>query len=114
MPKERTQIKRLTTSAKAMEGFQAKGKLPAVEKPSSPLITYLESLTTNQRLALKHVRLVPRLGYQTMAKFSNAQLMLNYLKPRSYVLGRTPASSYQIKGFSTRVTSELFNACQKK
>jgi hypothetical protein len=97
-----------------MNDFQAKGKLPIVEQPSSPLITYLESLTTNQRLALKHVRIVPRLGYQTMAKFSNAQLLLNYLKPRTFVLGQTPASSYQIKGFTTRVTSELFNACQKK
>ena len=113
MSKESAQIKALIRSPKAMMDYQLRGKMPEAIRPSSPLITYLEKFSARERIEKKNVRLSPKLGYHSGAVFSNAQTMLMYLKPSEYLVGSWPAESARIKSFTTTITHELFDACQK-
>lgn len=112
MSKISTQIRHLMRSPKALVKFHSTGKLPNAVSPSSPLITYLESLSPRDRIKITNVRLSPKLGYQSNAQFASAQAMLNYLKPNAWIVGSWPAESCRIKGFTARITDELFNEVQ--
>ena len=114
MSKESTEMKHMMRSPKAMMNFRLRGKAPNAIKPSSPLITYLESIPPVKRVEPRVVRLSPKLGYQSCAQFTNLQMMLNYLKPSSWVVGVWPAESARLKAFNRRVTDEIFNEVQSK
>lgn len=114
MSKESTQIKHMMRSPKALAKFQLTGQMPKAVTPSSPLISYLDSLGPHRRVQITNVRLSPALGYQSNALFSNAQMMLNYLKPSAYMVGTWPANSVMIKSFNTKITDELFFSVQAK
>lgn len=113
MSQHTTQLKHLARSPKAMMDFQMRGKLPNAVRPDSPLIRYLESISPRERINITNIRLSPSLGYQSGAQFSNAQVMLNYLKPSAWVVGNYPAESYRIKAFSKQITKDLFQAAQR-
>lgn len=113
MSKESAQIKRMMRSPKAMMDYQVSGKMPDVVAPSSPLITYLESVSPRDRVRMTSVNLSPKLGYNSGMQFHNAQMMLNYLKPAPWMSGSWPAKSLQIGSFRTTITDELFKSEQK-
>ncbi len=114
MSKISQQMKHLSRSPKAMQDFELYGKLPHSVSPTSPLITYLESINPRDRIKLTNVCLSPSLGYASHARFSNAQMMLNYLKPSAWMVGNWPAETVRIKSFTTKITDELFNSVQSK
>lgn len=107
-----TQIKKIMRSPQHFMKFHMTGELPNVIEPKSPLITYLESIPPRDRLHLKNVRISPKLGYQSSARFQNAAQMLNYLKPSAHMDYTWPAESCRIKSFSKPITKELFDSCQ--
>lgn len=113
MSRETEQIKHMIRNPKAVMDYHMKGKLPNAIRPTSPLISYLESIAPRDRQNIKNVRLSPKLGYQSGAQFRNAEQMLRYLKPRDYVVGNWPAESVRIKAFNTKITEEIFNQAQK-
>ena len=114
MSKYNEQVKKMMRSPKDLMDFQMTGRLPNAVQPSSPLITFLESLTPRDRLQMVGVRLSPKLGYQSGAQFGNAEQMLRYLKPRPWVAGSWPAESCRIKSFRATITKSDFEAAQKK
>lgn len=112
MSKENEQLRALMRSPKKMMDYQLRRKMPEVRKPNSPLIRYLESIPMRERIELKHVRLSPKLGYNTGTSFQNAEMMLKWLKPRNWMSTSWPAESYRIKSFHEAITKELFNSAQ--
>ena len=113
MSKESTEIKYLMRNQKAMMNFQLHKKMPNATKPTSPLISYLESIPPRDRVNLKNVKLSPKLGYQSSLTFPNAQLMLNFLKPSQWMVNDWPAKQYQIKTFQKQITKEIFDSAQE-
>lgn len=112
MSKESTEMRHLMRNPKAFMDFKLYGKTPEAVKPSSPLITYLESIPPRERVRITNVKLSPKLGYQSGAAFSNAQQLLQYLKPSAYIVGSWPAESCRIKSFTTRITDDIFRNAQ--
>lgn len=112
MSKESAENKHLSRSPKAMMDFQVTGRRPNAVRPTSPLITYLESIPPHERARMQNVRLSPTLGYQSGMRFPNAEQMLRYLKPSQWVVGTWPAESYRIQGFRRPITDEMFQAAQ--
>lgn len=113
MSKQNVEMKHLMRSSKAMIDYQVSGKLPNAVCPTSPLIIYLESINARERQRIMNVRLSPSLGYQSGAQFSNAQMMLNYLKPSAWVVGTWPAEACRIKSFNKMISKDGFDAAQK-
>ncbi|TNC80805.1 MAG: hypothetical protein C9356_11825 [Oleiphilus sp.] len=112
MNKRNTQLKHLLRNPKAMSDYQLHGRLPKATRPDSPLIRYLESLSVRERIALRNVRLSPKLGYQSNTGFVNAERMLRYLKPNEWMTTPWPAESVRIKAFVGPVTDALFESVQ--
>jgi hypothetical protein len=101
MSKYSQQIKLISQNPKAYMNYLTQGKLPHLVKPSSPLITLLESLTPRMRQEIRGVRLHPELGYNTNIQFNTAEQLLRYLKPNEYIKPETsPAEQYRIKHFN--------------
>ena len=114
MSKESVQIKAMMRHPQTMIEFEQTGRLPNAVQPSSPLITFLESLPPRERLSIVNVRLHPSLGYSTSAQFANASQLLNYLKPKSWMTGSWPAESYRIRNFNKRIDRALFDSIQER
>lgn len=108
----RQQQKILSRNAKAQIKFLTSGRLPRVHVQSSPLIKYLESKSPRERSQMTNVRLHPKLGYNCVSSFPNAQAMLNYLKPPSSVNNDCPAAQRKFASFYHAITDELFNSVQ--
>jgi hypothetical protein len=113
MSREHEQIKHLLRSGKAHIDFVTRGKLPKAVKPESPLITYLELKSPQERLKMANVRLGRSLGYESGASFTDAAALLRYLKPRAWMVGAWPASSYKLVSFNKKITDAIFYAAQK-
>lgn len=114
MSKRSAEMAHLVRSPKAMMEYQMTGKTPSAVQPSSPLITFLSSLSPRERQQMTCVRLSPQLGYQTGAQFHTAEAMLRYLKPSEWVVGNWPAESFRIKQFNKTITREDFMAAQQR
>ena len=103
----------LIRSKNAMMKYKATGNLPKGIKPSSPLITYLESLPPRKRVQMHGVKLNPSLGYNTSQIFPNAQMLLLYLKPQAEMTKTWPADNQMIHNFNQKITDEIFEESQK-
>lgn len=97
----RKQMKYLATHPRAMSKYQTTGRSPRSVKPTSPLITLLESLPPRLRTQIRGVRLHPSVGYQCGHQFHTAEQMLRWLRPAREILENEswPAESYRIKQF---------------
>ncbi len=83
--------------------YQATGRLPVVNPPSSPLITLLQSLHPQERLRIASVAISPPMGYTGSRIFQNAQQALIW--PLSAGLPRNvPSQSWQDKRFRRPLT----------
>lgn len=83
------------------------GKLPRAEEVGSPLIKLLESIPARDRaLKWRGIRLSPKLGYLDAGIFANAAILLQWLKPKEYLVGSetTPAESRRLKQFNKSLT----------
>lgn len=100
------QMRQLATNPRAYMKFRATGELPRTVKPSSPLITLLESIPPRLRQEIRGVRLSPSLGYMTGKQFHNAAQLLKWLKPDNEMLEAQswPAESYRDKRFQKQLT----------
>ena len=74
----------------AMSRFLTTGALPSVAKPSSPLITLLESLSPRDRSRIVGLKVGPALGYNGSRQFHTAHQALSWLIPAN--LSTMPAS----------------------
>ena len=90
---------RLLSNPDAYARFQATGELPQGVTPISPLIALLEEITQRSRIRIRNIHLHPQLGYLSGARFSNAELLLRWLKPAAVMYGPWPAESARIKQF---------------
>lgn len=95
------QLRHIATNPEAYIRFQMTGKLPAVVRPASPLITLLEALTARERMAITGLKVNECLGYFNSRQFHTAEAALRWLKPASEMLESQswPAESYRIKRF---------------
>jgi hypothetical protein len=100
------QVNYLARHPHAMLEYRATGRVPRTVRPSSPLISLLESLPPGLRAQIRGVRLNPSLGYQCGHQFHTAEQLLRWLKPAHEMLeGETwPAESYRIKQFQRRLS----------
>ena len=114
MSKYDQQIKLMMRKPHLMLDFQMTGRLPEMIKLDSPLIRYLESLERSERDKLRHIRLHPKLGYNTSFVFNNYYQLMNWLKPSEYIHVSCPSESYRIKNFNTVITTEIFESVQSK
>lgn len=95
--------------------FRATGRLPTVEKVTSPLIRFLEAMPPRERLQWRQIGRLDTVGYATSFQFENAERLLRWLKPQEELIGNesTPAESFKIGQFQRPVTREMFAACCK-
>lgn len=102
------QMRHLMRRPQAFMRHQMTGQLPRMIRPSSPLITLLESLTPHQRLRYRGVRLSPALGYHTGHQFHNAEQLLRWMKPCDQMIEGEPwpAESFRDKRFAKTLTLE--------
>ncbi|MDA8663443.1 hypothetical protein N9L66_00585 [Porticoccaceae bacterium] len=112
MNKRAAQIKKLQRSGKALLDFQMTGRLPTVIEARSPLIDYLSSLSNMELSSLKHVRIGPSVGYNTVQSFSDGHQLLRFLRPDKFMPRTWPAESYRLKSFCTEVTRQMLVDCQ--
>lgn len=99
------QLHHIATSPHAYARFQMTGQLPATVRPTSPLITLLESLTPRERMAITGLKINEQLGYLNSRQFHTAEAALRWLKPASEMLESQswPAESHRIKRFTRKV-----------
>lgn len=110
------QMKYLARNPSALMKFEMTGRAPATVRPSSPLITLIESIPPRLQLEFKGVRVAPALGYQNGQQFHNLAQMLLWLKPRSKIVGNVswPAESCRIKSFNKQLKlADLRPFCAK-
>jgi len=102
------QAKWIATHPKAMMDFQARGKLPRMFRPESPLISLLDSIHPRDRACIRGVRLSPALGYQCGHQFHTAEQLYRWLKPQPEMIEGEPfpAESFRNKAFRKRLTLE--------
>lgn len=100
------QAKWIARHPKAQMEYRVSGKVPRIIYPNSPLIRLLESMGPRDRLAIRVVRLSPRLGYQTGQQFHTAEQLYRWLKPSSEMIEGEPfpAESFRIKSFLRPLT----------
>lgn len=100
------QIQHLARNPGAYLQFQTTGRLPATVRPSSPLISLLESIPPRLRLQIRGVHVGPNLGYLGGPQFHSAEQLLKWLKPAQEMLvcQSWPAESRRDKRFQRRLT----------
>ena len=92
-----------------MNRFLDTGDIPFVAKPTSPLITLLESLNPRERSRIIGLQIGPALGYSGSRQFHTANQALNWLIPTN--AGSTPPSqSWQDRRFQKCLTIEDIQA----
>lgn len=111
-----TQMKILMSNPKYYMEFHTMGKMPPVERISSPLITYLESKTIHERLSMSPARTHPTIGYIGTVEFNNAEQLYRWLKPSEWIgtANGCPSESRRIKSFNRVINDNLYNEAQKK
>lgn len=109
-PIDQRSLSLLMKRPSAMSRFLATGALPSVAKPSSPLITLLESLSPRERSRIVGLKVGPALGYNGSRQFHTAHQALSWLIPAN--LSTMPASqSWQDRRFTRRLTIGDLQAC---
>ena len=100
------QLRHLMSNPHALLKHQMTGRAPGLQRPDSPLIRLLESMTAYERLRYRGVRLSPELGYQCGLQFHNAAQLLKWLKPDDVMLecDTWPAEQYRNKRLVTPLT----------
>lgn len=109
-PIDQRSLSLLMKRPSAMSRFLATGTLPSVAKPSSPLITLLESLSPRERSRIVGLKVGSALGYNGSRQFHTAHQALSWLTPAN--LSTMPASqSWQDRRFTRRLTIGDLQAC---
>lgn len=105
------QLRVLATNPKAYARFVTTGKLPQGTRPTSPLITLLESLGPRALWEIRGLRIDHRLGYTGHRTFEFGTQALRWLKPSDEVFGYFPAESWRDKRFHRQLTVEDLAEC---
>lgn len=109
---DQRRIQLMLRNPKALMEFAARGRLPEVDTPSSPLISLIESIPAGFRNRITNVVVGTALGYQGQHRFNNLAQALNWLKP-AYMAQSYPSESYRIKRFRDELTlQDLLNHCE--
>lgn len=96
-------IKHIMRNPHAYAEYCATGRVPERKKPTSPLITLLDSIYPRERAQITAVTVNQALGYQGSRSFHNAAQALNWLSPHNPGV-HIPSESWIIRTFHKQLT----------